>query len=169
MVLKIATQTDYFLETPFGIVKICTGPNGLSHVSFKDCSQERIQEDLFFRSTFVDWLYTFKKLDAGERWASLSPKGTEFQKTVWRALLEIPFGSRVSYGAIAKDIHRPKACRAVGAAVGANPIALLIPCHRVVPACGGVGNYRWSSDRKQALLKLENACTADLTKLFEAV
>ena len=167
MILKTKNLVEHFLETRFGAVKICTGPDGIHHIFFREGSRKVFQEDVSFRATFMDWLHEFRNLDADERWASISPEGTVFQKTVWRALLEIPFGSRVSYGAIAKAIGHPKACRAVGTAVGANPISLLIPCHRVVPASGGIGNYRWSADRKQALLELENVCDADLTQLFE--
>lgn len=83
--------------------------------------------------------------------------GTEFQQSVWNALLDIPVGTTASYGDVANDIGRPKACRAVGTAVGDNPISLLIPCHRVVRSDGGLGNYGWGLDLKEQLLKVENA------------
>jgi AraC family transcriptional regulator of adaptative response/methylated-DNA-[protein]-cysteine methyltransferase len=82
-------------------------------------------------------------------------RGTAFQRRVWRALQEIPYGSTRSYAQIAQAIGQPKAARAVGGACAANPIALLIPCHRVTPSHGGVGSYRWGSHRKQALLAHE--------------
>lgn len=71
----------------------------------------------------------------------LAPEGTPFQKAVWRALGEIPFGSRVTYSEIARRIGRPSAVRAVGAANGANPIAIVIPCHRVVGSDGSLTGY----------------------------
>jgi O-6-methylguanine DNA methyltransferase len=169
MFLKNVSKKEYFLKTGWGILKIDIDSNRVKRVLFAVCPQERIHKDAHFHDTFADWLVGFQYLSPDDRWAALSPEGTGFQKQVWRALLEIPSGAKVSYGTIAAQIGRPKACRAVGSAVGANPIALLIPCHRVVPASGGTGNYRWGSDRKQALLEIENACNADFTQLFKAV
>ncbi len=83
--------------------------------------------------------------------------GTNFQLQVWRALLEIPPGDVVAYGELAARIGRPRAVRAVGTAVGQNPIAYLIPCHRVIRATGAIGEYRWGPQRKQAMLALEGA------------
>lgn len=81
--------------------------------------------------------------------------GTPFQLEVWRALLRIPFGSRVSYGELAARVGRPDAIRAVGTAVGRNPVAFLIPCHRVVRTGGGMGGYMWGVERKRAMLAWE--------------
>ena len=83
--------------------------------------------------------------------------GTEFQKSVWDALLALKKGQTCSYGDIAKAIGKPAAARAVGSAVGENPISLIIPCHRVLPSSGGVGNYGWGPDVKENLLKIEGA------------
>lgn len=84
-------------------------------------------------------------------------QGTNFQLKVWQALLSIPCGGRATYGDIAAAIGAPGAGRAVGAAVGANMISLLIPCHRVILASGVIHNYRWGANRKRALLALEAA------------
>lgn len=81
--------------------------------------------------------------------------GTRFQVQVWRALLAIPEGRAVSYGDVARAVGRPGAARAVGGAVGANPVAWLIPCHRVLRSTGHFGGYRWGSTRKAALLAWE--------------
>lgn len=81
--------------------------------------------------------------------------GTNFQMQVWQALLKIPCGATVSYQAVAEYIGRPKAFRAVGTAVGANPVSLLIPCHRVIQATGIVENYGWGTPRKKLILALE--------------
>lgn len=83
--------------------------------------------------------------------------GTDFQKSVWTALLSISKGSRCSYSAIANDIGKPRAVRAVGTAVGENPVSLIIPCHRVVRADGGLGNYGWGVDLKAQILDAEAA------------
>ncbi|MDF2445992.1 MAG: 6-O-methylguanine methyltransferase [Moraxellaceae bacterium] len=84
-------------------------------------------------------------------------RGTPFQLKVWEALLRIPDGRLVTYGALASGIGQPAASRAVGSAVGANPVALLIPCHRVIRASGVLGGYRWGVPRKQLLVALELA------------
>jgi methylated-DNA-[protein]-cysteine S-methyltransferase len=87
----------------------------------------------------------------------LDPQGTAFQRSVWLALLDIPFGQLQSYGALAQRLGRPAAARAVGAAVARNPISVLIPCHRVVGAGGALTGYAGGLQRKQALLSLEGA------------
>lgn len=86
---------------------------------------------------------------------SLDVRGTNFQVQVWKALLEIPFGETTGYQHLAKNIGRPKAQRAVGTAVGANPVSILIPCHRVIRSTGVIGKYRWGATRKKALLVRE--------------
>ena len=84
-------------------------------------------------------------------------RGTNFQIKVWEALLRVPFGHLVSYQAVANAVGQPRAVRAVGAAVGRNNIAWLIPCHRVILSTGVIHNYRWGTAQKQKLLTLESA------------
>ncbi len=88
---------------------------------------------------------------------ALDPQGTPFQQQVWQALLKIPCGALSSYGAIAREVGRPDAARAVGAAVGRNPVAIAVPCHRVVGSDGGLTGYAAGLPRKEALLRLEGA------------
>lgn len=83
--------------------------------------------------------------------------GTAFQQSVWRALLKIPAGSTQTYGAIAEHVAAPTAVRAVGGAVGRNPVSVIVPCHRVVGADGSLTGYAGGTDRKRALLELEHA------------
>ena len=85
----------------------------------------------------------------------LNLKGTEFQLKIWESLLQIPLGELTTYGAIATKINQPKAARAVGTAIGSNPIAYLIPCHRVVQASGQLGGYLWGTTRKKAMIAWE--------------
>jgi methylated-DNA-[protein]-cysteine S-methyltransferase len=85
----------------------------------------------------------------------LAPQGTEFQQRVWKALLKIPYGKTRSYGEQAVTIGSPKAVRAVGLANGRNPIAIIIPCHRVIGANGSLTGYGGGMDRKRLLLDLE--------------
>jgi AraC family transcriptional regulator of adaptative response/methylated-DNA-[protein]-cysteine methyltransferase len=83
--------------------------------------------------------------------------GTNFQLRVWNALLAMERGERMSYARLAGKIGAPKAIRAVGNAVAVNPVAILIPCHRVIASSGAVGNYKWGGDRKRALLAWDSA------------
>ena len=84
-------------------------------------------------------------------------RGTPFQRAVWAALREIPPGRTATYAEVAAAIGRPGAARAVARACAANPVALAVPCHRVVPASGGTGGWRWGAARKRALLAQEGA------------
>ena len=84
-------------------------------------------------------------------------KGTPFQLRVWQALLAIPKGSLESYSHVAASIQKPSALRAVGTAVGRNPVGYLIPCHRVIKVNGHIGDYRWGVARKQAMIRWENS------------
>lgn len=86
---------------------------------------------------------------------AMAPQGTDFQQAVWGQLQTIPYGKTTTYSAIAKAIGMPRACQAVGGAVGRNPITLLIPCHRVVGADGSLTGYAGGLDRKVAFLEIE--------------
>ena len=83
------------------------------------------------------------------------PRGTAFQKAVWQALVNIPYGKTVSYADIARAIGKPKSCRAVGNAVGDNPICLFIPCHRVIRSDGGLGGFSSGIDLKKIFMRRE--------------
>lgn len=97
------------------------------------------------------------KMNSEQSKLSLHLKGTPFQLKVWEALLRIPEGKFTSYATLAQHIGQPTASRAVGTAIGSNPIAYLIPCHRVIKSMGGIGEYRWGSERKMAMLGREAA------------
>lgn len=88
---------------------------------------------------------------------ALDPAGTDFQRKVWQALRRIPVGTTVSYADVAGALGAPRSVRAVAQACGANPIAVLIPCHRVVRSDGALGGYRWGTERKSMLLRMEGA------------
>ncbi|MFO0837849.1 MAG: methylated-DNA--[protein]-cysteine S-methyltransferase [Phycisphaerae bacterium] len=91
----------------------------------------------------------------------LSPRGTEFQRRVWRQLCKIPFGQAISYGQLASRCANPRASRAVGSANGRNPIGIIIPCHRVIASDGKLGGYSAGLDRKRWLLRHEGVAVAD--------
>lgn len=99
-------------------------------------------------------------------WSNISQiklhlKGSDFQLKVWDALLKIPMGHLSTYGQIAQRIHQPSASRAVGTAIGSNPVAYLIPCHRVIQSGGLFGNYMWGAVRKTAIIGWEAAKAAN--------
>ncbi|NBT86393.1 MAG: methylated-DNA--[protein]-cysteine S-methyltransferase [Alphaproteobacteria bacterium] len=106
--------------------------------------------DLPYRESF----FSLQKEDLN-RPQKLMLVGTPFQHQVWQQLLKIPFGVVKHYKDIAVSLGDPKKCRAVGSAIGANPISWLVPCHRVLPKSGGIGNYHWGSEIKEKLLKDE--------------
>lgn len=86
----------------------------------------------------------------------LAMHGTDFQRTVWQALSKVPAGKTVSYSDLAKRIGKPRSARAVAGACAANPLAIAVPCHRVLRSDGGISGYRWGVDRKRKLLELED-------------
>jgi AraC family transcriptional regulator of adaptative response/methylated-DNA-[protein]-cysteine methyltransferase len=136
----------------FGNMFLAKSPCGITHLSFFDGD---VNES--FEVLRKDWPKAELIRDDGLRMGidPLHVKGTPFQIRVWRALLEIPEGSLFTYGEIAAGLGTPGASRAVGSAVGANRISLLIPCHRVVRADGGLGGYRWGTERKRLMLARE--------------
>ncbi|MGJ8649051.1 MAG: methylated-DNA--[protein]-cysteine S-methyltransferase [Opitutaceae bacterium] len=139
----------------------------ITELHFEDTTADLPEADSVFRTVFLDWLAHYQSLAPAIQWQYLAPQGTPFQLAVWRALIDVPHGERVSYQSIAQAIGKPKANRAVGSAVGANPISILIPCHRVIQSTGAIGNYRWGADRKLALLDAEQEAGSDLLRLFK--
>lgn len=150
-----------FLSTPFGECCLAFSDDGIYSLTFPESREGGIDElnRHFPGTTFV--LREDKAADLG--WQIfvqgnrpvLYPIGTPFQLSVWNALQTIPKGETTTYAHIAELIGRPKAVRAVGTAIGANPIAFLIPCHRVVKSDGSLGGFRWGMACKIALLKWE--------------
>jgi len=116
---------------------------------------EFIQDDQAVQTDIEEVMKAWEADDLSQ--LTLDLRGTEFQKAVWQSLLKIPKGALVTYGEVANDIGRPKAYRAVGTAVGENPLTLIIPCHRVVQASGALGNYGWGLPVKEKILELEGA------------
>ncbi|GLK53679.1 methylated-DNA--[protein]-cysteine S-methyltransferase [Maricaulis virginensis] len=153
--------------TPFGEAVLLIAPRGLSALAFAEPDIDTAFDDLHARFPAADYV----RDDAEARaWAGriflgggpgapvpLALYGTPWQRQVWRALLEIPAGETTSYKSIAEQVRTPKAARAVGAAVGANPVAWLIPCHRVIAADGQLTGYHWGVERKRAMLAYEAA------------
>ncbi len=152
-------------ETPFGACLIATTQRGICHLSFGDSTESldalktqwphaSFKED--DKATQVLILRIFKPTPDHKPF-HLHLQGTNFQIKVWQALLHIPAGSLTNYEKIAHLIGNPKATRAAASAIANNPIAYLIPCHRVIAKTGIIGNYRWGTLRKKALIGFEAA------------
>jgi len=158
-----------FVESPFGKTIIGDSDRGVCHLRFAESKTEALQElkDAWPNATLkessrraekiVGNVFSRPQKRGDERPLRAHVNGSEFQLKVWRALTQIPIGNLVSYGSLAQAIGSDGAARAVGTAVGANPLAYLIPCHRVIRETGIVGQYRWGHERKQALIAWEAA------------
>ena len=151
-------------ETPFGSAFVAETPRGLCRLAFLDGSGAAAElaalRDAFPKATFERDDARASELTEiiwGNKSATLplSVYGTNFQVQVWRALLELEPGASVSYGTLARRLGLSNGARAVGNAVGANPIAWVIPCHRVLRAGGDLGGYRWGAARKQMIHRWE--------------
>ena len=150
-----------FATSPFGECCIVFSNDGICALTFPE-NRESAFYDLENRFPETDFRQNDEKaarlvqliFDKGER-LTLNPIGTEFQLSVWHALQRIPAGQTTTYASIAEAIGRPKAVRAVGTAIGANPIGFLIPCHRVIRTDGGLGGFRWGLECKKKMLEWE--------------
>jgi AraC family transcriptional regulator of adaptative response/methylated-DNA-[protein]-cysteine methyltransferase len=156
--------------TPFGDCLLAATSRGICKLTFLDeegwaASVDELQAQWAGARLIENPAYTQPLLDAifpaepseGTRKVNLLMKGTNFQIKVWEALLRIPQGATVSYQEVAEAIGQPDAARAVGGAVGANNIAYLIPCHRVIRKSGVIQDYHWGPTRKKAILAWESA------------
>lgn len=152
------------VASPVGALKIVASDRGLSAILWENDDPKRVRLAALVEDPYHPVLLeTERQLGAyfaGTLKAFTVPldfNGTEFQKSVWAALLTIPFGATRSYGDIARQIGRPGASRAVGAANGKNPISIIAPCHRVIGAAGALTGFAGGLDIKRRLLGLESA------------
>ena len=156
-----------FAESPFGNIMVASTSKGICHLAF---FEEEWQAFEILQTHFPNAIFK-QKLDIIQQnalfiftqdWQKLQQvklhlKGTDFQLKVWETLLKIPMGQLATYGTIAGQIHNPNASRAVGTAIGSNPVAFLIPCHRVIQSTGTFGGYMWGATRKTAIIGWEAA------------
>lgn len=158
-----------FGDTPHGRIVVARSDLGICAVLF-GADDVALVDDLRSRLPAAELVNAGMGMDRavtqvvramlGEAAASelvLDLRGTDFQRAVWDALREIPAGDTASYAEVAATISKPGAVRAVAAACAANPVAVIVPCHRVVRSDGGLSGYRWGVDRKRALLAGETA------------
>jgi AraC family transcriptional regulator of adaptative response/methylated-DNA-[protein]-cysteine methyltransferase len=136
-------------------VKLGDEPTQLGRMLADEFSEARLKEDRRSLAEFKERVLAFLSGDATLTKLPLDIRGTVFQQRVWAALRQIPVGETRTYKDIAVSIGAPNAVRAVGSACGANPVALVIPCHRALRTDGGMGGYAWGVPRKEKLLKME--------------
>lgn len=161
-----------YAESPFGNIIIASTVKGICYMAFYDNetvayttllthfpnAQFKQVTDLAHQHALYIFTHGWDKINQ----IKLHLKGTDFQLKVWEALLKIPMGQLTTYGSVANTINSPKASRAVGTAIGSNPVAFLIPCHRVIQSTGNFGGYMWGNTRKTAIIGWEGAkVTAD--------
>ncbi|MEM8510182.1 MAG: methylated-DNA--[protein]-cysteine S-methyltransferase [Bacteroidota bacterium] len=154
-----------FAESPFGNLIVASTSKGICYMGFIQDEEKAFSElkSRFANATFTqivdklqqDALFIFQHDWSKLNTIKLHLNATPFQLKVWETLLKIPKGQLTSYGTIARHIAAPKASRAVGTAIGNNPVAFLIPCHRVIQASGRVGGYAWGTTRKTAMIGWE--------------
>jgi AraC family transcriptional regulator of adaptative response/methylated-DNA-[protein]-cysteine methyltransferase len=156
-----------YAETPFGNIIVASTPKGICYMAFADDKDTAFNE---LYAQFPNASY-YQVVDMAQQnalnifksdWSQLSKiklhlKGTDFQLKVWEALLKIPAGGLNTYSNVANTVRLPNASRAVGSAIGANPVAFLIPCHRVIKSSGEFGQYHWGANRKTAIIGWEAA------------
>jgi len=161
-----------FADTPFGRCLIGESPRGICHLSFVESRNDRanlaelrqewpraaLKRDDALAGRVAKRIFGRSHNGQSRTGLRAFVRGTPFQVRVWRALLQVPPGQLVSYGWLAKAVGQASASRAVGSAVGSNPLACLIPCHRVIRETGVIGEYRWGAVRKRAIIGWENAC-----------
>lgn len=160
-----------FADSPFGKLIVASTTKGVCYIAFESNETKAFQD---LHAKFPNAVFNHHEDELQENalyifqndWSALSEiklhlKGTEFQLKVWESLLKIPMGKLTTYGAIAQQIGNPKASRAVGTAIGSNPVAFLIPCHRIIQSSGITGGYMWGPTRKTAIIGWESARTED--------
>jgi AraC family transcriptional regulator of adaptative response/methylated-DNA-[protein]-cysteine methyltransferase len=154
-----------FAQTPFGDIFIGSTQKGICWIEFFS-DKEKALENLKKKFPKACYHHKFDDLQKSalnffsNNWQEtdkikLHLQGTDFQLKVWEALLKIPAGKLTTYGNVAEKINKPKASRAVGTAIGNNPVAFLIPCHRVIQSSGKLGGYMWGETRKTAIIGWE--------------
>jgi AraC family transcriptional regulator, regulatory protein of adaptative response / methylated-DNA-[protein]-cysteine methyltransferase len=156
-----------FAESPFGNILVASTEKGICYMAFADNEQTAFEtlQNHFPNARFrqmVDFIQQNALHIFSQDWTELKQiklhlKGTDFQLKVWQTLLKVPMGQLTTYGAIAGKIENPKASRAVGTAIGSNPVAFLIPCHRIIQPSGVTGGYMWGTTRKTAIIGWEGA------------
>ena len=150
---------DYITHYPSPVGPLTIASDGTAITGLWMELPGQIRDDLPVLAAARDWLDRyFRGQRPDPRELPLSPAGTDFQKRVWDRLLEVPCGETKTYGDIAREIGNPRACQAVGQAVGRNRIAIIIPCHRIIGADGSLTGFAGGLEMKRKLLDHEQGC-----------
>jgi methylated-DNA-[protein]-cysteine S-methyltransferase len=158
------TMHEVWYDSPLGPLHLCANEQGLCRLAFTGDHTSPRHTDIPILQQAIDELIDYF---AGKRQRftlPLSLHGTTFQKSVWRILLTIPYGQTRSYGAIANALGKPGAARAVGMANHCNPVAIIVPCHRVVGSTGALTGYSGGLEKKIYLLRLEGISLTGTTE-----
>ncbi|GEA09909.1 methylated-DNA--[protein]-cysteine S-methyltransferase [Alteromonas sp. KUL49] len=148
-------EYNQLMPTPIGLLEVRANELGVTSIAFVEASVATLSNEL--TALACEQLKEYFDKQRTDFDFPLAANGTEFQRQVWDALVDVPYGETVSYAAIANAIDNPKAVRAVGAANGKNPIAIVVPCHRVIGSNNTLTGYAGGLDRKRFLLNLEGA------------
>lgn len=171
---SLAMQDSYlkiiygFAESPFGDMLVAIAPEGVCELAFVNRDPQEmmaelrikyrtayfIRKDIEAKKVLYQIFYSEEETDL-----SLFLVGSQFRLQVWIRMLDIPVGGLLYYSELAEWMGKPKATRSIASAVADNPIALLVPCHRVIPKGGGVGQYRWGENLKRELILWEHVLT----------
>lgn len=144
-----------YYSSPVGILEIKSTESHITQLLFKESAKTSSENIPAVMKECIRQLDEYFSGNRKDFTLPLAPEGTNFQCSVWKALQTIPYGQTISYKQLAERVENPKACRAVGSANGRNPIAIIIPCHRVIAANGTLGGYAGGLDIKTILLTLE--------------
>jgi methylated-DNA-[protein]-cysteine S-methyltransferase len=165
------TVKTMHLSTPVGELMLCADDDGLTHLVLPGATKPRQStgvdeddggQDVGIHHHLLEAATQLDEYFAGERQTfelALDPHGTPFQRKVWFALADIPYGQTISYAELARRVGSPRAFRAVGQANGKNPLAIILPCHRVITSVGTIGGYGGGLPMKRELLALEGAAS----------
>lgn len=163
----MAKKVEYgFADSPFGEIIVARTWDGICDLQFLGFNRMGVIHELAQRwGTYTPTTQSDEMANTVQRVLfegydhplNLDLRGTEFQLKVWKAIMQVPFGETISYQQLAANIGQPEAVRAVATAVGQNPMAIIIPCHRIIHKDGTIGEYHWGRELKEKLLEWEKA------------
>ena len=163
----MAKKVEYgFADSPFGEIIVARTWDGICDLQFLGFNRMEVIHELAQRwGTYTPTTQSDEMANTVQRVLfegydhplNLDLRGTEFQLKVWKAIMQVPFGETISYQQLAANIGQPEAVRAVATAVGQNPMAVIIPCHRIIHKDGTIGEYHWGRELKEKLLEWEKA------------
>jgi methylated-DNA-[protein]-cysteine S-methyltransferase len=156
------TLRSTYLATPIGTVEIAGTEKGLTQLRFVDAAGKSDAPYAYLSDAEKQLAEYFAGKRRNFTDLPLAIVGTAFHQDVWDQVSRVPYGSTLTYGQVASLLHKDGAARAVGGAVGSNRLAIIIPCHRILPSDGGIGGFAWGAERKKWLLELEKRISKNI-------